>query len=127
VEDLGSFRAAGRTLLSLGLVKGTEGNLSVYDGSTLAITRTGSVLARLVEGDLVSGVLDGELPQASSDLEVHRALYRANGPGSVVHAHPPGTVPQGAATPGEHGVYVFGPTLEDAVDAAVRGAREPAR
>src|SRR5258705_30986 len=47
---MGSFRAAGRTLLSLGLGKCTEGNLSVYDGATLAIPRTGSGLARLVAG-----------------------------------------------------------------------------
>jgi ribulose-5-phosphate 4-epimerase/fuculose-1-phosphate aldolase len=114
-------------LFSLGLVKGTEGNLSVFDGSTLVITRTGCALALLGEEDLVSGSLKGEIAQASSDLEVHRSLYRAKGPGSVVHAHPPGTAPEGAAVSGEHGVYEFAPSLEDAVEAAVRRAREPAR
>jgi ribulose-5-phosphate 4-epimerase/fuculose-1-phosphate aldolase len=114
-------------LFSLGLVKGTEGNLSVYDGSTLVITRAGCALARLGDEDLVSGTLEGQLPKASSDLEVHRSLYRAKGAGSVVHAHPPGTVPEGAAVSGEHGVYIFAASLEDAVEGAVRRAREPAR
>lgn len=127
MEDLGRFRTAGRTLFSLGLVRGTEGNLSTFDGSGLVITRTGSDLAELGESDLIGGSLDGDLPTASSDLEVHRSMYRENGPGSIVHAHPPGTVPEGAAAPGQHGVYVFAGSLADAVEDAVRRAREPAR
>src|SRR5436309_15374372 len=111
MDALGSFRAAGRTLFSLGLVKGAEGNLSTFDGAILVITRTTAALDGLGEGDLVSGALGEELPGASSDLEVHRTLYTERGPGAIVHAHPPGTVPEGGGGPGQHGVYVFGATL----------------
>ena len=73
-EDLyDAFALAGRTLYSLGLVKAAEGNLSVFDGRTLVITRTGAPLSSLGEGDLLEGGLESELPGASTDLEVHRA------------------------------------------------------
>jgi methylthioribose-1-phosphate isomerase len=117
------FREAGRTLLSLGLVRGTEGNLSTFDGATLVITRTGSSLGELGGDDLIVGPLDGDLPGASSDLEVHRRTYRARGPGAFAHAHPAGTVPEDGGGPGAHGVYEFGPTLEAAVNAAVEDVR----
>ena len=120
------FRAAGRTLFSLGLVRGTEGNLSEFDGNRLIITRTGSSLASLSAEDLVSGGIDDVLARtASSDLEVHRAAYRAGGPGAIAHAHPAGTVPEGGGEPGRHGVYEHGRTLGDAVDAIVRASRVP--
>jgi methylthioribose-1-phosphate isomerase len=126
-QAIRSFRSAGRTLLSFGLVKRTEGNLSVWDGHTLLITRTGCSLGALSPEDLIAGPLVGdprkELAHASSDLEVHRLLYGARGPGAIVHAHPLGTVVQGEERPGEHGVYVFGPSLQWAVEEAVRQAR----
>jgi ribulose-5-phosphate 4-epimerase/fuculose-1-phosphate aldolase len=119
-----AFRSAGRALFSLGLVRRTEGNLSTFDGTTLVITRAGSPLDGLVDLQLVAGSLEAALNGASSDLEVHRRLYRERGPGAVVHAHPPGTVPEGEVTSGEHGVYVFASSLERAVELAVREARE---
>ena len=117
------FRSAGRALFSVGLIKGTEGNLSTFDGTTLVITRAGAPLSGLVGGDLVTGSLDESLDGASSDLAVHRRFYRERGPGAVVHAHPPGTVTPDEVAPGEHGVYVFASSLERAVELAVRGMR----
>jgi hypothetical protein len=124
---LPAFAMAGRALFSLGLVKGTEGNLSTFDGATLSITRTGAPLDDLSEGDLVTGPLDGELAGASSDLEVHRRMYAEQGPGAVAHAHPPGTVPEGGGGPGAHGAYAHGATLEEAVGRVVDDARRGAR
>src|SRR5439155_5545426 len=96
-DRVAEFRAAGRTLFSLALVKGSEGNLSVFDGRTLVITRSGVSLAEIEPADLVVGALGADLPGASVDLEEHRRLYGRRGPGAIVHAHPPGTVPEGAA------------------------------
>jgi ribulose-5-phosphate 4-epimerase/fuculose-1-phosphate aldolase len=121
--DISAFRVAGRTLLSMGMVKEAEGNLSAFDGRRLHITRTGARLGSLGDGDLLVGPLVSPPPGVSSDVEVHRAMYRQRGPGAVVHAHPPGTVPEGGGGPGEHGVYVFGPTLEEATNLAVDEAR----
>jgi ribulose-5-phosphate 4-epimerase/fuculose-1-phosphate aldolase len=123
VDGLDSFRAAGRALFSLGLVMGSQGNLSTFDGERLVITRTGAALSELTAGDVLMGGLSGELPGASSDLAVHRRRYRADGPGAIVHAHPPGSVPDGAPESGLHGVYVFASSLEEAVRETVRRAR----
>ena len=91
--DRPAFVGAGRTLFSLGLVKGAEGNLSTFDGSVLTITRTGCSLAALGEGDVLEGSLDVPPADASSDLRVHVEHYRRSGPGAVAHAHPAGSVP----------------------------------
>ena len=125
-EPLEEFRRAGRTLFSFGLVKGSEGNLSTFDGETLSITRTGSRLDALDAGDLIVGTLDGDLPGASSDLRVHRGMYREQGAGAIAHCHPPGTAEEGTA-PGEHGDYAFGATLDDAVSEAVGRERRRVR
>jgi ribulose-5-phosphate 4-epimerase/fuculose-1-phosphate aldolase len=122
-RDVGAFREAGRTLFSLGLVKAAEGNLSVFDGETLTITRTGSRLADLGEDDVLNGTLASPPAGSSSDLEVHVEWYRERGPGAIAHAHPPGTVPEGAPESGEHGAYAFAATLEDAVRHIIEEAR----
>ena len=122
--NVAGFRAAGRTLFSLGLVKGSEGNLSTWDGERLRITRTGSELARLDEGDVLEGTLDASPAGASSDLALHVATYREHGAGAVAHAHPPGSVPEGWAEGQPHGTYAHAATLADAVDTLVRQARE---
>jgi ribulose-5-phosphate 4-epimerase/fuculose-1-phosphate aldolase len=123
-EPLAAFRSAGRTLFSLGLVKGSEGNLSTFDGSTIVITRTGSKLDALGPGDLVAGAIDAPIAEASSDVDVHRRTYAEHGAGAFAHCHPAGTVPEGGGGPGSHGVYAFGPTLDAAVAECVRMARE---
>jgi ribulose-5-phosphate 4-epimerase/fuculose-1-phosphate aldolase len=123
-EALEAFRAAGRTLFSFGLVKGSEGNLSTFDGSILVITRAGSKLDSLGPHDLVAGSIGEPLPGGSSDLEVHRETYAVRGPGAIAHCHPLGTVPEGGGGPGKHGVYAFGVTLDAAAAACVGRARE---
>ncbi len=123
-DETDSFRSAGRTLFSLGLVRGTEGNLSIFDGTRIVITRAGAPLEELGRGHLVAGRLEDALDGASSDLAVHRGFYRERGPGAVVHAHPPGSVPEAEVISGEHGVYVFAASLERAVELAVRRARD---
>jgi hypothetical protein len=85
--DAGEFQVAGRTLFSLGLIKGAEGNLSVYRDGLLRITRTGSRLDRLEDGDIVAGELGDDLPGASGHRHVH------------VRPHPPG----GGRRPGAQG------------------------
>jgi ribulose-5-phosphate 4-epimerase/fuculose-1-phosphate aldolase len=122
-RDVAAFRAAGRTLFSLGLIKGSEGNLSVSDGETLVITRTGSQLSALEEDDVLEGTLDAPPVGASSDLDVHLRWYRERGPGAIAHAHPPGTVPEGPPGAGEHGAYTFAATLQDAVTEIVEAVR----
>jgi L-fuculose-phosphate aldolase len=115
---------AGRTLFSLGLVKGSEGNLSTWDGARLLITRTGSRLAELGADDVLEGTLDAPPERASSDLEIHVATYRERGPGAVAHDHAPGSVPDGWVEGSPHGRYGFAATLSDAVEDLVRRARE---
>lgn len=122
--DLSAFRRAGRTLVSLGLVRGSEGNLSVWDGERLRITRTGSRLGDLGPDDVLEGTLEAPPAGASSDLAIHVAMYRERGPGAVAHAHPPGTVPEGWAEGQPHGRYAHAATLEEAVARLVREARE---
>lgn len=119
-----AFRSAGRTLFSMGLVRGTEGNLSIFDGTTILITRAGAPLDGLDPAHLVAGPLEAELHGASTDLAVHRRLYRERGSGAVIHAHPPGTVGEGEPIAGGHGIYVFATSLQRAVELAVRQARE---
>ena len=122
-RDVGTFRDAGRTLFSLGLVKGSEGNLSVYDGERLTITRTGCELSDLGDTDILDGTLVAPPVGASSDLDVHLTHYRESGRGAVAHAHPPGTVPEGTPESGVHGAYAFAATLAEAVGLIVEGTR----
>ncbi|MGZ4113663.1 MAG: class II aldolase/adducin family protein [Actinomycetota bacterium] len=121
--DLAAFREAGRALLSLGMIRGSEGNLSTWDGERLVITRTGSELAHLEETDVLEGSLDAPPEGASSDLEIHVRIYREEGPGAIAHAHPPGSVPAGWVEGREHGRYAHAATLEAAVEHMVREAR----
>jgi len=121
--DLSDFRTAGRTLLSLGLVRGSEGNLSVSDGVGLVITRTGSHLGDLGEGDVLEGTLGAPPAEASSDLTLHVAMYREYGPGAIAHAHPEGSVPEGWVEGEPHGVYAHRATLAEAVAAIVEEVR----
>jgi hypothetical protein len=123
VRDLDAFREAGRVLFSLGLVKDSEGNLSTFDGDSLVITRTGCALADLSDGDVLEGTLDEPPAGASSDLDVHLDRYRREGPGAIAHAHPPGTVPEGAPESGAHGAYAFGAHLAEATRRIVEEAR----
>jgi hypothetical protein len=121
--NLSEFREAGRTLLSLGMVRGTEGNLSTWDGERLLITRGGSELGRLGDDDVLEGSLEDPPAGASSDLAIHVSTYRAFDAGAIAHAHPPGTVPPGWVQGQDHGRYAHAATLEAAVERIVREAR----
>ena len=123
MDRLEQFRSAGRTLFSLGLVKGTEGSLSTFDGTTMWITKAGAALNELSGDEVVGGGLDDQIPGASSDVEVHRSTYRERGPGALAHAQPPGSAPKHGVGSGEDGITVFGPTLQEAAEDAVRQAR----
>jgi methylthioribose-1-phosphate isomerase len=133
VGDLRDLQVVGAALARAGFVRGSEGNLSWWDGRTLRITRTGARLDLLGPADVVEGGLDDPPPGASSDLQVHVRLHRERGPGGVVHAHPPGSVPEGWREGEPHGIYAHAPTLEQAfaalADAAGRlppgGTAEP--
>ncbi len=124
VGDLAEFQVAGKTLLSLGLVRDAEGNLSTFDGARLRITRTGARLAELTDGDILEGTLDDPPEGASSDLGEHLKLYRQQNARAVVHAHPAGSMPQGWTEGERHGVYTFGLSLDSAVATAVQVSRE---
>jgi L-fuculose-phosphate aldolase len=82
----------GRALWEAGLVHFTAGNMSVRQGPSFLITRTGRSLSDLRRGDLIrvnlkDGSKDGG---ASTETPVHRALYKVfSAARAVVHAHPP--------------------------------------
>lgn len=118
-----AFAEAGRTLAERGLVHGSEGNLSVWDGERLTITRTGCELGALAPTDVLEGTLDVPPAEASSDLDIHLATYRERGTGAIAHAHPPGSVPGGWVEGEPHGAYGFGGSLDEAIDqvGATRG------
>lgn len=125
--DLSTFRATGRTLASFGLVRASEGNLSIWDGERLRITRAGSRLSDLGPGDVLEGSLDRPPEGASSDLGIHLRLYREHGPGAIGHSHPEGSVPEGWVEGEPHGSYAFAGSLERAVTILVdRGTAEAA-
>jgi hypothetical protein len=122
--DLDAFRAAGWMLASLSLVKGSEGNLSTFDGRTFCITRTGAELEALSPRDVLCGTLLEPPDGSSSDVQVHRDLYERMGPGAVAHAHPPGIVPA-EGPPGHHGIYAFSHNLAGAVERIILQTRLP--
>jgi methylthioribose-1-phosphate isomerase len=121
-EELAAFRAVGGYLARRGLISGTEGNLSTYDGHRLVITRSGSRLDALAVDDVLVGTPVAPPTDASSDLAIHLERYDADDAndfprrvGAVVHGHPPGTVPAGWTEGQPHGAYGLGRTLEHAV------------
>ncbi len=72
------FGRIGRRLVAEGLVGATFGNISVRDGDSLQITRTGCCLDE--PGLPVKVPLEGEAPAgASSEYRVHRAVYLGTG------------------------------------------------
>jgi L-fuculose-phosphate aldolase len=85
--------AAGARLAAAGLVRGSEGNLSVrIDGRCCLVTPTGGITGRLTGADMVEVPLDRpKVPQrASSEVRLHLEVYRRRpDAGAVVHAHPP--------------------------------------
>lgn len=85
-----------RRLAALGLVTGSEGNLSVRVGERIYTTPTGAFKSELSPEQVVvldheGRVLSGGRP--SSEVLMHLAIYQARPEvRAVVHAHPPYTV-----------------------------------
>ena len=85
--------AAGARLAAAGLVRQSEGNLSVrIGGGRCLVTPTGGVTGRLTGADIVEVGLDrGKVPRrATSEIQLHLEVYRKRPDvGAIVHAHPP--------------------------------------
>jgi len=85
--------AVGERLAAAGLVRESEGNLSIRLGdSHCMVTATGSDLGRLDPSELVEVSIEATtIPSgASSETMLHLELYRIRPDiGAIVHAHPP--------------------------------------
>ena len=85
--------AAGARLAAAGLVRESEGNLSVrLSPSTCLVTATGALNAQLRTAELVEVSLAyGEFPdRATSEAGLHVGVYRRRPEvTAIVHAHPP--------------------------------------
>ena len=84
--------AAGRAIASAGLVRGTQGNLSVRDGDRILITPSGVPYESIEPGDLVVIDPDGSVVEGdrapSSERLVHTAIYRnRDDVAAIVHTH----------------------------------------
>lgn len=89
------FRDIGRDIFVSGLISSHGGNMSIREGDSIYITRTGSQLGRLGSDDVVCVPFEGptqEDAMASSELIVHRAIYHATDAEAIVHTHSPHTV-----------------------------------
>lgn len=89
------FKEIGRDIFVSRLISSHGGNMSLREGDTIYITRSGSMLGRLRDDDIVAVPLYGpsdEDSQASSELVVHRAIYQKTGTTAIVHTHSPHTI-----------------------------------
>lgn len=85
----------GRRLVTLGLSRGTAGNISIRDhDGTVVASPSGTDLGALDAHELsvLTTSASGELeqvsgPKASKEVPMHAALYRRFGAGVVVHTH----------------------------------------
>lgn len=90
--------AAGRALLSGGLVRGTQGNLSARAGDEgVLITPAGTPYETIEPGDLVPIDRDGQVVEGtgtpSSERRVHLEIYAARSDvRAIVHTHSPRAV-----------------------------------
>ena len=90
--------AAGRAVLSGGLVRGTQGNLSARaDDGRIVITPAGTPYEGLEPSDLVVLDMNGQVVEGdnapSSERLVHQAVYRARDDvRAIVHTHSPRAV-----------------------------------
>ncbi len=99
-----------RSLWEIGLIAGTDGNVSVRLGEDrLLVTPRGVVKSELLPGDLVEVDLGGRriggCREATTELDLHLRVYRRREDcGAVVHAHPPtatGFAVAGQGLPGD--------------------------
>jgi L-fuculose-phosphate aldolase len=87
IED---FKRFGRLLFQERLIDSHGGNMSVFDGEKILITRRNAMLGDLRDNDIVEvGLERGENDNiASRELEAHRALYKKKAVRAIIHAHP---------------------------------------
>jgi len=86
------FKRCGEDLFRQGINNSHSGNMSVCDGTTIHITRSGAQLGRLQWDDIVETSLhytDAGAQRASVELIVHRAIYKLTSARAIIHAHPP--------------------------------------
>lgn len=85
--------AAGARLANAGLVRASEGNLSVrLSGRRCLVTPSGSVTGRMSGADLVEVAIDGGQisPRATSEVQMHLEIYRRRPDvAAIIHGHPP--------------------------------------
>lgn len=89
------FRRAGEDLFRQGCNNSHSGNMSIREGGSILITRTGAQLGRLGWDDLVETAFhyeDAAVRRASMELVVHRAIYGGTPATAIIHAHPPHAV-----------------------------------
>ena len=99
------FNETWRDLFVSGAVTSHGGNLSVSDGTSIWVSRTGAMLGRMTPGDVVQVAWEPSTADehASMELVVHRAMYQALahtaaesgapfGVRAIVHAHTKHTV-----------------------------------
>jgi L-fuculose-phosphate aldolase len=93
IDLSGQLIEVGRRLAEAGLVRESEGNLSIrLDGSRCLVTATGTNLGSLSPSDLVEVEIEcaSMPPRATSEARLHLGLYRSRPDlAAVVHAHPP--------------------------------------
>ncbi|MCX7759903.1 MAG: class II aldolase/adducin family protein [Hydrogenothermaceae bacterium] len=91
-EILDQIRFTGRVLHELGLVSSHGGNLSIREGDSLYITKTGRMAGFLKDEDIIKLPIYQETDrdrEASIELIVHREIYKQNqNINAIVHAHP---------------------------------------
>lgn len=79
-------------LHQLGLVSSHGGNLSIRDGDSIYITKTGRMAGFLKDDDIIKLPVDRQTDrdkEASIELIVHRQIYIENPHvNAIVHAHP---------------------------------------
>jgi L-fuculose-phosphate aldolase len=93
IDPSGQLLAVGERLAAAGLVRESEGNLSIrLDDSRCLLTATGTDLGCLDPLELVEVPVEATtIPSgATSEAQLHLELYRRRPEiGAVVHAHPP--------------------------------------
>src|SRR5512137_838198 len=114
-EEISKF--GGKTVSS-GLTSSRFGNISVLQGNTIVITRTGSMLDELDQNNLIEVTLDGPCPLdeiASTETCVHRAVYQSTSARAVIHTHSPfavalSLIEENAVEPiDSEGIHFMGP------------------
>lgn len=85
--------ATARQMNSVGINRGTAGNVSVRDGDGFIITPTGMAYDECVPADMVKVGLDGTASgtrRPSSEWRFHRDIYAVRPEaGAILHAHSP--------------------------------------